>query len=389
MSENLNRIVIFGAGSIGRGFLGQIFARSGWQVTFIDANESLVETLQQNREYCVTFLSPDASRERIVVPGINAVSVRDTDAVADSLRQCRIIGTSVGGRVLPHVARTIADCIDSHSLNHYDVILAENIHDADEPFTQHLKSGIRKGQFGQPGVHLCSVGKMVPVSANKPGNADLSTEAMNKLIVDGRDWRNPIPAIPWLYAVDSIGAYMDRKLYIHNLAHVSFAFLSIEYDGNYQYIWELMGIPPLRNRVSRLMKGVIRALAAEHPDEFTESSLTQHLDNLFNRFCNRSLQDTIDRVGRDVARKLGNDDRIVGAMKLASAHGQSMDHLAQVYTAALRFAAMREEKVAGAVPHLAEGRILDLDSLIDEINGASLDTEIRQAILRANLGIRG
>ena len=40
-------LIQFGAGNIGRSFLGQIFARNGWEVVFVDVDELLLKELNQ------------------------------------------------------------------------------------------------------------------------------------------------------------------------------------------------------------------------------------------------------------------------------------------------------------------------------------------------------
>jgi mannitol-1-phosphate 5-dehydrogenase len=39
------KLVQFGAGNIGRSFIGQIFCRAGWEVVFIDVDEKIVSLL--------------------------------------------------------------------------------------------------------------------------------------------------------------------------------------------------------------------------------------------------------------------------------------------------------------------------------------------------------
>jgi len=58
-------------------------------------------------------------------------------------------------------------------------------------------------------------------------------------------------------------------------------------------------------------------LLKKYPDEFTLESLTDHIDDLLTRFQNKALGDTLFRVGSDLKRKLGPEDRITGAIKIA------------------------------------------------------------------------
>ncbi|UUZ92024.1 hypothetical protein LJK87_42310 [Paenibacillus sp. P25] len=55
------KAVHFGAGNIGRGFIGLLLSQSGYEVIFSDVNRTLVEELQRRGEYTVT-LADDAER---------------------------------------------------------------------------------------------------------------------------------------------------------------------------------------------------------------------------------------------------------------------------------------------------------------------------------------
>jgi len=48
MSDKI--IVIFGAGKIGRSFIGQLFGLSGYEVVFVDIDQKMVDEL--NRRNC-------------------------------------------------------------------------------------------------------------------------------------------------------------------------------------------------------------------------------------------------------------------------------------------------------------------------------------------------
>ena len=49
------KIVIFGAGKIGRSFIGQLFGQAGYQVVFIDNDRELVENLDRRKSYTVVI----------------------------------------------------------------------------------------------------------------------------------------------------------------------------------------------------------------------------------------------------------------------------------------------------------------------------------------------
>ena len=53
----MKQAVIFGAGNIGRGFLGQLFFESGYEIVFVEAIESLVSRLNATGVYPLWIVS--------------------------------------------------------------------------------------------------------------------------------------------------------------------------------------------------------------------------------------------------------------------------------------------------------------------------------------------
>ena len=58
---------------------------------------------------------------------------------------------------------------------------------------------------------------------------------------------------------------------------------------------------------------------------FSPTGFRAFVDDLMVRMINPYVRDTIARVGRDPARKLGWNDRLVGAMRLAAADTVAYD----------------------------------------------------------------
>jgi mannitol-1-phosphate 5-dehydrogenase len=98
------------------------------------------------------------------------------------------------------------------------------------------------------------------------------------------------------------------------------------------------------------MQEAAAALQKKYPDEFTMEALQNHIDDLLSRFGNRALGDTIFRVGCDLQRKLGPDDRLVGAIKLAQEMNFPYDNILAVLVCGCRFRAADEN-----------GKMLDSD----------------------------
>ncbi|MFP4300554.1 MAG: mannitol-1-phosphate 5-dehydrogenase [Spirochaetaceae bacterium] len=346
-------LVQFGAGNIGRSFLGQIFARNGWEVLFVDVDEMLLETLNRERRYTVVVKDPDGSEERLTISGVRAVDARDRDAVARELARTAYVATSVGSgairRVIPHLA---SECVRRHreepQRRPFDLILAENIHNGSTLVEELLLSALpaETDRSLLPGIIECSVGKMVPLlpeALRKSEPTTVFAERYNSLILDKKAWKNPIPPIPELVPVDNIAAYVDRKLFIHNLGHAATAYLGYISHPEATYLWELLEDPEVISKTRSAMGCAAEALLRAYPESFSREQLAEHIEDLLYRFRNRALGDTVHRVGRDLKRKLAGEDRVVGAMRLAERWGVDPDPIVAVYRSALQFKAPDEK----------------------------------------------
>ena len=355
MGRMRDSVIIFGAGKIGRSFLGLIFSRAGLQVTFIDAVPQVVDELQKAGGYSVIQLSPDGSRRTDHVEGIAAIRADDSTAVRTAVTDASIICTAVGMRAFASVMEQIAAALAGAGARGpvrvrqamggaRNIILAENIHGAGrmarDILERHDVSVVPAP--GGVGIIETSIGKMVPTSS-PPGlelssPMDVTAEAYSTLIVDRRKWAGAFPDIDGLKGVQNIQAYVDRKLFIHNFGHAAAAYLGALERPEGRYIAEVLESPTVLEGVRAVMVASADALAAEYPGDLTPADLMAHVTDLIARFRNPYLYDTVIRVGRDLRRKLGPADRIVGAMRLMAEHSLDLQLPARVYHAALVFA---------------------------------------------------
>ncbi len=341
------RLVLFGAGNIGRSFIGQIFARGGYEVVFVDIDARLVRELNRRGRYEVIIAHPDGRESTLPVEGVRAVDANDREAVEHELVDASIAATAVGAAALSPVAGLIRAGVERRRRERpgspLDVILAENVHDA-AAIVERTLAGGSDGAANRSTVGLVetSIGKMVPIVPPEIAARDpllVYAEPYNTLIVDARGFRGSVPQLHDLHPVDDIRAYVDRKLYLHNLGHAAVAYEGFRYAPGISLIAEAVELAPVRSATHAAMTESLAALAAAHPGAFDRTALEENRDDLLARFANRALGDTLYRVGRDLPRKLGRDDRVVGAMRLAAAHDLPFDAIAGVYRAALGFAA--------------------------------------------------
>jgi mannitol-1-phosphate 5-dehydrogenase len=398
------KLVQFGAGNIGRSFIGQIFSRSGWEVVFVDVDRRLVSLLNERRGYTVVIKREGKPDEFRRVGPVRAVDGGEPAAVAAELADAGMAATSVGKnalpKILPVIARGLAERRRLYGDRPLDIIIAENDREAPGLFRSVLQSELGAGYPLDTLVGLVetSIGKMVPIMKAADTAADpliLFAEEYETLILDKQGFRGPLPSagfrgegsagpggppalsagpgegppvIPAIHPVDPIAAYVDRKLFVHNLGHAAAAYLSFRFrpepgsrlqqkpgsrfqemsGASVTTIPEALVLPGIEAGVRRAMNEAADALVLEYPRErypgsYSREDLAAHIEDLIFRFKNRALGDTVYRVGRDLGRKLAREDRLTGAMLLCAKQGLPFGGIAEVYRAALSFAAPAED----------------------------------------------
>jgi len=339
------KLVQFGAGNIGRAFVGQLFARAGWEVVFVEVDPILVEALNRARRYVVEIR--DEPPGRITVENVRAVDGRDRDAVAEEVATADAAATSVG----PHALESLYPLLAAGLVRRrelrggpLDILICENLRSAADVFREGLARHLPEDFDIECDVGLVetSIGKMVPLISDAERRRDPLTvyaEAFNTLIVDRRGFKLPAPQVPGLDPKDNIAAYVDRKSFIHNLGHAAAAYVGFAAQPQATYLWQALE----DQRIETITRGAMwesgRALIAEYPAEFDRANQGEHIEDLLRRFRNRRLGDTIHRVGRDLFRKLAPEDRVVGALRLQMKRGVEPIATTATLAAALLFRA--------------------------------------------------
>lgn len=346
------KLVLFGAGNIGRSFIGQLFSRAGYEVVFIDVNDQLIEALNTHHQYRVIIKRNDVPDETLWVKNVRGVHSNDQDAVAEEIAEASVAATAVGKHALPYIIPSLAKGLvrrrEKLGAAALDIIMAENVRHIAEYMRQELVQILPDDyQFDQfVGLVETSIGKMVPIMKAEDVQQDplwIFAEEYNQLILDKQAFKNPIPTIPGLAPKENMTAFVDRKLFIHNLGHAAAAYFGYQDNPDFVYIYEPLAVPELLQKVRACMLQSAAALNATYPQDLPIPELLEHIDDLLQRFQNRALGDTIFRVGRDLPRKLDKEDRLVGAMLLAKQTGNPCDLIAQAVIAACQFRARDEQ----------------------------------------------
>lgn len=360
--------VMYGGGNIGRGFIGKVFADSGYEVCFLDIMQDVIDEMNARGQYNVRIVSNAETVDTVVKP-VRAVNSLTEQAV-DEIVRCEIMATAVGVNVLPKIAPVIARGMVARmerTGKPLDIILCENQLGADELMRGWIYERLTEEQRAWADRNLglveASIGRMVPPLTPEMRAQDkllICVEPYCELPVDKDAFKGPIPDLVGLIPYSPFEFYIKRKLFLHNGGHALCAYLG--YGKGYEYIWQAIADPEIFEAAKASMMTSAAALVKKFGEGVRENVESNVTDLLF-RFQNRALKDTVARVGADPVRKLRRNDRIVGAALFAIEQGVDPAPIVKGIAAALKFdraedptapelqAALREKGIGHVLEH--------------------------------------
>lgn len=328
----MKKFVMYGAGNIGRGFIGQTFSNAGYKVGFVDINQEVIGKLNQDKCYPVNIVTTEENIEK-TVKNVYGIDGTDIDLVSDEIADCTLMATAIGVNVLKFIASPIAKGIEKRAAKNappLNIIICENMIGADEYLKGLVIAAIpalKEYVEQNVGFIEASIGRMVPVMTEekKAGNPlRVYVEPYNILPVDKNAFKGKIVTdVPNLYPFAPFNLFIERKLFMHNMSHALSAYLG--FLRNYEYIYQAIADFDIKYVALRALIASASAVAKENGVE-TEGLLA-HAENLLYRFTNTALADTVERVGKDTKRKLGSNDRLIGALKLCEKHGKDATYI--------------------------------------------------------------
>lgn len=334
--------VVYGSGKIGRGFIGKIFAESGYRVCFLDKVQPLVDALNAAGEYTVRIVSNERQVES-KVPVDRAYHSLTTEAL-EALASCDIMATSVGANELRNIAPVIARAAmlrRERGGGPLDVILCENQLGGDVLMRGWIDECLTDEQRAWTDKNLglveASISRMVPPLTPEELAEDpllVRVDPSSELPVDSAAFKGEIPQLDGIIPYTPFEFYMMRKLFLNNGSHALCAYLG--YEQGMEYIWQAIEDDGIREAARASMQANADALVAKYGDGVRQN-VQDYIVDLLTRFPNHVLNDTVIRVGADLARKLRRNDRIVGAALFALEQGVDPSPIVRGIIAALRF----------------------------------------------------
>ncbi|EGT5763334.1 mannitol-1-phosphate 5-dehydrogenase [Cronobacter sakazakii] len=369
----------FGAGNIGRGFIGKLLADAGIGLTFADVNQTVLDALNARHSYQVRVVG---EQEQIdTVSGVDAVNSTSEDVVT-LIATVDLVTTAVGPVVLERIAPAIAKGLalrkaqgNERPLN---IIACENMVRGTSQLKTHVFNALEEGDKAWVESHIgfvdSAVDRIVPPSASAAHDPlEVTVETFSEWIVDKTQFKGELPTIAGMELTDNLMAFVERKLFTLNTGHAITAYLGKQ--AGHQTIRDAI----LDEKIRLVVRGAMEESGAVLIKRygFDDAKHAAYIEKILSRFENPYLKDDVERVGRQPLRKLSAGDRLIKPLLGTLEYGLPHQNLVLGIAAAMHFrteddpqAQELAQLIADKGPQAALAQISGLDANSDVVASA-------------------
>ena len=363
----MKKAVHFGAGNIGRGFIGLLLNKAGYHVTFVDVAAPLVNDINELGKYNVEIFGKE---DKIQVDNISAINSNENlEALLDAIVEADIVTTAIGPNILkfiaPNIAKGLTRRIEKNQTP-LNIIACENMVGGStvlKNFVYENLSDEVKGKVDKLiGFPDAAVDRIVPAQHNDE-KLLVKVEEFSEWDVDSKGFVGEKPDIKGMTIVDNLSAYIERKLFTVNTGHASIAYLA--YQQGIKDISTAMRDQNIVEMARRVWKETGELLIEKYG--FDPEVHGEYVKTAEKRFSNPYLSDEVTRVARGPKRKLGAKDRLVSPATQLLERGKTPEALASVIAAALKFDFEGDPEAVEVQNYIKENGIEDAITHFTEI----------------------
>lgn len=372
----------FGAGNIGRGFIGKLLADAGIELVFADVNQAVLDALNARHQYPVHVVGEQAQVE--MVTGVSAVN-STSEEVITLIAEVDIVTTAVGPQILARIADSIARGLakrsDSANTRPLNIIACENMVRGTSQLKAHVLAALPAQYHAWVEEHVGFVDSAVdrivpPGEAGSSDPLEVTVETFSEWIVDKTQFKGELPAIPGMELTDNLMAFVERKLFTLNTGHAITAYLG--QLAGHQTIRDAILDPAVRAVVKGAMQESGAVLIKRYG--FDAQKHAAYIEKILTRFENPYLKDDVERVGRQPLRKLSAGDRLIkptlGTLEYQLPH----DNLVKGIAAAMRYRSAQDPQ-AQELEALLEK--VGPQAALAQVSGLDADSEVVAAVVKA------
>ncbi|MFD1609011.1 mannitol-1-phosphate 5-dehydrogenase [Oceanobacillus luteolus] len=372
--------VHFGAGNIGRGFIGNLLFHSGYETVFVDVNAEIVHLLNEKNEYKVVLAEPGQQED--VIKNVRAInSAENPDQVIEAIAKADLVTTAIGPNILPLIAGLVAEGLRNRadqSNRPLNIIACENMIGGSTLLKEKVYEKLTKAEMAQFddlfGFPDSAVDRIVPNQTNED-KLMVKVEPFYEWVVEETKLVGEKPDIPGITYVQDLVPYIERKLFTVNTGHALAAYFGYYYGE--EFINKAMENPQIYELVEGALSESGEFLAKKYG--FNAEDHAKYIQKILHRFSNSHIVDEVTRVGRSPIRKLGPNDRLVSpARQYSEVIGQEPVNLLKGVAAAFLYDFQGDEE-AVKIQSTIEG--IGIDKAIETFTHISSESTLFQTII--------
>ncbi|MGO4955937.1 mannitol-1-phosphate 5-dehydrogenase [Luteococcus sp. Sow4_B9] len=353
----MKKAVHFGAGNIGRGFVGLLLDEAGYELTFADVSEALIDQLKAAESYTVHEVG-DGGQDH-VIRGFKAInSNAEPEALTAAIAEADVVTCAVGPNILKFIAPAIRAGIDARPADapKIAVMACENAINATDGLKGFILGDNPADVEAKAVFANTAVDRIVPNQPEGMG-LDVNVEPYYEWAIEEPAFGGNPPQIPGATFVESLAPYIERKLFTVNTGHAATAYFG--YGAGIEKISDVLAQPELKDRIHAVLAETKALLVAKYG--FEPEVQEAYVQKILKRFANPELPDTVTRVGRSPLRKLSRKERFVGPAAELAERGMASKALQQAMLGAMLF------DVAEDAEAVKVGEILAANSAEDAV----------------------
>lgn len=340
----MNKIVIWGAGKIGRGFIADLFHQGGYEITFIDSDRKLVDMLNRKREYSVITIPANDNRETSQVKGYSAYHTSEKENIPEILYNASLLAIATFPNAYYSISETLSEVIERRAKSEkslpLDILVCANILNPSFCLKELIMSRLSdRGQeyFNEMVGLVETLIIRIAIEANERQKSIdplvVITNGYPEIPLDKTAFKGVLPDIKGLLYTDRINAEEIRKIYTYNMVHAVFAYAGAR--KKYRYVTECSSDPEILQLVKNTLSEVSEGLQIAFG--FSALEMNEWNEKVLVNMTNPVFQDTLIRIGADPVRKLGREDRLVGPALMCRKNGILPYFLSKVIAYAFLF----------------------------------------------------
>lgn len=375
----MKKAVHFGAGNIGRGFIGEILFENGFEIAFVDVNERIIDALNERGSYEIEIA--EEGQRHIAVSGVRGINnAKHPEEVVAAIAEADVVTTAIGPNILPFIAGLVAQGIEARqaagNTQPLDVLACENMIGGSAFLYEEVKKHLsEEGQaFAESyiGFPNAAVDRIVPAQQHEDP-LFVIVEPFSEWVVETSGMKNPDLKLDKVHYEADLEPFIERKLFSVNSGHATAAYTGAAFGA--ETILEALKNPEVKVKVEAVLTEIRSLLVAKWG--FDEADLAAYHAVIISRFENPFIVDEVTRVARTPIRKLGYDERFIRPIRELKDRGLNYGALLGIMAYVFAYKDAADEQSAQLQALLEEKPVAQV---VAEVTGLS-DTDLLAQIV--------